>query len=106
MHGQYCCDGLHLDNNDVLDDQVDTVALVKIDAFVDQWYRPLCHAAKIPGVQLVQQAWRIRGFEKTRPEGPMDFDGCGQNVVSDRVEFSLNQHAHVMSKPRAHGEMS
>ena len=50
MNGQYCLDGLYLHNNDVLDDQVDTVVVAKIDAFVDPRYGSLCHVAKIPGM--------------------------------------------------------
>jgi hypothetical protein len=35
----------------------------------------------------------------------MHFDGGRENLVSDRVEFSFNQHAPTISKPRARSEM-
>jgi hypothetical protein len=50
MNGQYCLDGPHLHNDDVLDDQIDTIVVAKIDAFVDQPYGSLCHIAKLPGM--------------------------------------------------------
>src|SRR5262245_54530390 len=72
-----------------------------MNSFVDQRNRPLAHIAKIARAELIQQARRVCGFEETRTEASMDFDGRAQDLVSYRIEISVDQHARRESKPRA-----
>jgi hypothetical protein len=70
---------LQLNDHRILDEQVDSVATVQMDALVHDRQINFSPVANASQVELMTEALFVGRFEKTRTECPMHFDGSANN---------------------------
>ena len=77
-------DRLHLHDDNIFDNQIDSVVRVELNPLVYKRYRSLTHIAKVARAQLIQEARRVCGFEEAWTEAAMNFDGRTEDLVTLR----------------------
>lgn len=92
MHREQPLDGLDLDDDKILDDQIDAIARVEGDSLIDNRYNPLNDIPQAARCQLVLEAWHIRRLQQPRTENPMDLDRGANDFASDGVEGRIDKH--------------
>ena len=75
MNGEQFLNGLELDDDDALDDQVDSVADVEAAIPIDQGQSNLALMLQTSNFELAAQALFVRRLEQTRSGAAMDLDG-------------------------------
>lgn len=68
--------GLKLDDHAIRHQQINAIATLQFDAFVDDWYRFLALDLQLPDNEFFEKAFLICRFEQARAKKSMDFDGC------------------------------
>ena len=84
VHRQQVLDRFDL-NDDVINQKIDAITGIKLDAFVMDWKRELSRDARTAKRQLVAKADFVARFEQAGPELSMDLERRSQNALSRRV---------------------
>ena len=101
MNFQECRHCFGLNDDDILDDQIHSVARVELHSLVDDRDRALSGKSQLARAQLELQAAAVCGFEQAGTERPMDLDRRRQDLASDGVERCVDEHAERQSNFRA-----
>ncbi len=81
MDRQQMIDGLELHYKLLFDDDVESVAAVELDPFVDDWHRSLPHEAQVRERQFMAQAFFIGGFQEPGTEVTMNLDARSEDSL-------------------------
>ena len=99
MNGDQTLDGLEFQDHLLLDNDVDAIAAVEADRFVQHRQRHLPSKNKAALLQLVTEAFLIRRLQKTRPELPVDFNGEANNLLGKGIASLRRKHRLNLSLP-------
>src|SRR5688572_12229708 len=93
MHGKESVHRLHLDDDEVLNNQIDAIARVEDDSLVSNRDRSLDAIPQIARAQLEPQARHVCRFQQTGTDLSMDLDGRADDLTCDCVERRVDEHA-------------
>src|SRR4051812_4241476 len=87
MEARHRLDGLHLDNDSVSDDQIETIAGIEPKALIFDRQVDLSPNRQSSPYELMREAMLIGRLQQTWAERPMDLDGAIEHLAANRFEF-------------------
>ncbi len=82
MNGKNMLHALNLKDHSILNDDVETIPTVQLDAFVFDGKRHLPFKGDVTKVEFVAEAFFVRRLEKSRTGSSMDFDRRTDDTLS------------------------
>ena len=95
MDWQQLFEGLDLDDDRVLHQQVDSVSMFQPDRPIKEWKRPLSIHLQPLLRQLEGQASFVRGFQQPRSEPSMNLDGAANDLACNPVDCARELHRRL-----------
>jgi hypothetical protein len=90
MDARQRIDGLDFDDYEILDDQVDAISRVELDAVIDDGQRHLPSARQATRMKLMGQTMFIGRFQQPRTKRPMNLQPGVNNGPGEAVQISTN----------------
>ncbi len=87
MDWQNSLDCFQLQNNFLIDNQIDPVAAIELETFVQDWELNLAFEGHPAQMQFVAQALFISGLWQPRAQVPVHLNGCSDNGTGSRVSL-------------------
>jgi hypothetical protein len=82
VHLRKLLDRLHLDNQRLLHEEVDAIAIIEPNALIDDRYWLLRLKWDFPQAEFVGEALLVGRLEQARPQRPMDLDTGSNDKIS------------------------
>src|SRR5712691_10542078 len=86
MNRQQRRDGLHFDNDEILDDEIDVVARIEWHSFVEDWNTSLNDEAQLSRRELKAETWHVDRFQQPGSQRAVHLNRAAKNQTCDVVE--------------------
>ena len=89
MNGEHSLNGLELDHNSPIDDEIQPIAALDSDTLVEKRERHLRTNMQPSNEKFRLQAEVVRALEGARPDNAMNFNGSIDDASGNRIDLRV-----------------